>query len=72
MAELRIKTKDGQHRTLVGVADAGIAGDFVVVRYNDGIIAFTTSENISDFEFDPTGDTEEADGEGQDNTTDQQ
>lgn len=57
--------------TLDNVADAGIAGDFLVIRYTDGVVTFTKHYDIDDVQFDPTGD-EPQDGEGQDDTADQQ
>ena len=72
MATLYVKTEDGNSRTLQDVADAGIAGDFLVIRYNDGVVTFTKHYNIDDIQFDPTADqVEEADGESTNDTPDQ-
>lgn len=70
MATLYVKSEDGTSRTLDNVADAGIAGDFLVIRYNDGVVTFTKHYNIDDVQFDPTADAEE-DGESTDDTTGQ-
>ena len=72
MPKLYIKFKDGTSKTLDNVADAGIANDFFVIRFTDGVVTFTSTEPISDAQFDPTEDAvEEADGESTDDTTDQ-
>jgi hypothetical protein len=59
---------------LENVADAGIANDFLVIRYTDGVVTFTKTEQITDVQFDPTEDAEEegAGGEDTNDTTDQQ
>lgn len=65
---------DPKVATLENVVDAGIANDFLVIRYGDGVVTFTTLENITDVQFDPTEDAEEegASGEDKDDTPDQQ
>ena len=69
MATLYVKTEDGSSRTLDNVADAGIAGDFLVIRYADGVVTFTKHYNIDDVQFDPGTDAE--DGESTDDTPSQ-
>lgn len=71
MPKVYIKTTDGASRTLDNVVDAGIAGDFVVLRFADGVVTFTTTENITDVQFDPTEDAAEEDGEGTNDTPSQ-
>lgn len=71
MPKLYIKNKDGTSRTLDGVVDAGIANDFLVVRFTDGVVTFTQTEPISDVQFDPTEDATEEDGESANDTPSQ-
>lgn len=77
MPQLYIKygpvgSADPKTVTLENVADAGIANDFLVIRYTDGVVTFTKTDGISDVQFDPTGDTPEEDAEAQDDTPSQQ
>lgn len=59
-------------RTLENVIDAGVANDFLAIRYADGTVTFTKSEPINEFQFEPDPPTDEADsGEGQNDTPSQ-
>lgn len=72
MPKLYLKFKDGTSKTLENVVDAGIANDFFVIRFTDGVVTFTETEPISDAQFDPTEDEPaEADGESTDDTPSQ-
>jgi hypothetical protein len=77
MAKLFIKFRaqgsaDPKVATLENVVDAGIANDFLVIRYADGVVTFTTTENITDVQFDPTEDGDTEGAEAQNDTPDQQ
>ena len=71
MASLYIKKKDGSTLIKEDVVDAGIANDFLVVRYSDGVVTFDDTENIDSVQFDPTADAEEDSGESTDDTPSQ-
>lgn len=57
---------------LDNVADAGVANDFLVIRYTDGVVTFTKTEQITDVQFDPTEDGDSEGAEAQDDTPSQQ
>lgn len=79
MAKLLVKyvstdpATPGASIELDNVVDAGIANDFLVVRYSDGVVSFTKTEHIDSAQFDPTGDapaeTEGQDAEGNNDTS---
>lgn len=56
---------------LDNVVDVGIANDFLVIRYKDGVVTFTKTDLIDDVQFDPTEDqveeNTEDNGEAQNN-----
>lgn len=64
------ETTPGGTVELQNVVDAGIANDFLIVRYSDNVVSFTKTDYIDSAQFDPS-DGEEADAEGSDDTTDQ-
>jgi hypothetical protein len=73
MPKLYVKygTDEANTVTLQNVADAGIANDFLVIRYTDGVVTFTKTDRITDVQFDPTEDEAGDDAEATDDTTGQ-
>lgn len=77
MAKLYVKYvpktgfEEGTQVVLENVMDVGIANDFLVVRYTDGVVTFTKTEYITDAQFDPTEDEPTDNVQGDDNPADQ-
>lgn len=76
MAKLYVKYSSPDPDTQGGtvqldnVIDAGIANDFLVVRYANGVVTFTKTDKIDDAQFDPTEDETTDNVQGESDTAD--